>query len=131
MQATPSARTAAATLRDPMTVRRLRLACGLVMFAYLALHLCMHATGIVSFDAMQWATRLHEAVWHNPAGTLVLYGAFAIHFSLALWALYARRSFRMGWGELTRLLLGFSIVPLEECRGNDRAGQRALRLWLR
>jgi len=99
-------------LHDQMTVRRIRLACGLVMFTYLALHLLMHATGIVSFDAMQWATNLHHAVWHNPVGTVALYGAFTIHFSLALWALYARRSFRMGWGELARLLLGFSIVPL-------------------
>jgi adenylate cyclase len=42
----------------------------------------------------------------------VLYGAFLIHFSLALWALYQRRSFRMGAGEWTRLVLGFSILPL-------------------
>ena len=45
-------------------------------------------------------------------GTIALYGAFAVHFTLALYALYARRSFRMGAGELVRLLLGFSIIPL-------------------
>jgi len=99
-------------LRDQMTWRRLRVGCGLVMFSYLALHLCMHALGNVSFAAMQWATHLHDAIWHSAPGTLLLYGAFAIHFCLALYALYARRSFRMGWGELTRLALGFSIVPL-------------------
>jgi adenylate cyclase len=99
-------------LRDPMTWRRLRLACGLVMFTYLALHLCMHALGNVSFDTMQAATHLHDAVWHSLPGTVLLYGAFAIHFALALYALYARRSFRMGAGELTRLVLGFSIIPI-------------------
>jgi adenylate cyclase len=99
-------------LRDQMTYRRLRLACGLVMFTYLALHLTMHALGNLSFEAMQWGTRIHDAVWHSTVGTVALYGAFAIHFSLALWALYQRRSFRMGLGELTRLLLGFSILPL-------------------
>src|SRR3954464_4647293 len=99
-------------LRDQMTLRRLRLACGLVMFSYLALHLCMHALGNVSFNAMQSATHLHDAVWHSAPGTFLLYGAFAIHFSLALYALYARRSIHMGIGELTRLALGFSIVPL-------------------
>jgi adenylate cyclase len=99
-------------LRDPMTLRRTRLACGLVMFTYLALHLCMHALGNVSFDAMQWATRVHDAVWHSLPGTVLLYGALAIHFTLALYALYARRSFRMGAGEITRLVLGFSIVPI-------------------
>jgi adenylate cyclase len=97
---------------DQMTVRRIRVGAGLVMLCYLALHLAMHALGNLSFQAMQWGTRIHEVIWHNPIGTVVLYGAFVIHFSLALYALYARRSFSMGAGELIRLLLGFSIVPL-------------------
>jgi len=104
--------TAVLVLRDQMTYRRLRLACGLVMFTYLALHLAMHALGNLSFDAMQWGTRIHDAIWHSTIGTTALYGAFAVHFSLALWALYQRRSIRMGLGELTRLILGFSILPL-------------------
>jgi adenylate cyclase len=99
-------------LTDQLTWRRVRVACGLVLFSYLALHLTMHALGIWSFDAMQGATRLHEAVWHSLPGTWLLYGAFTIHFSLALYALYARRSFDMGGRELLRLVLGFSIVPL-------------------
>ena len=98
--------------RDQMTIRRLRLAAGLIMLSYLTLHLSMHALGNVSFEAMQWGTRIHDFVWHSVPGTIVLYGAFAIHFTLALYALYARRSFRMGAGELVRLVLGFSILPL-------------------
>jgi adenylate cyclase len=98
--------------RDQMTVRRLRVAAGLIMLCYLALHLSMHALGNISFEAMQWGTRIHDFVWHSTLGTIALYGAFAIHFTLALYALYARRSFRMGAGELLRLLLGFSILPL-------------------
>src|SRR6516225_2196690 len=98
--------------RDQMTIRRLRLAAGLIMLSYLTLHLSMHALGNVSFDAMQWGTRIHDFIWHSVPGTIVLYGAFAIHFSLALYALYARRSFHMGAGELVRLVLGFSILPL-------------------
>jgi adenylate cyclase len=103
---------AAAILTDQMTWRRVRLVCGLVMFTYVTLHFAMHALGIWSFDAMQRATHLHDAVWHSAPGTWTLYGAFAIHFSLGLHALYARRSFRMGASELLRLILGFSIVPL-------------------
>jgi len=72
----------------------------------------MHALGNVSFEAMQWGTRIHDFVWHSVPGTIALYGAFTVHFTLALYALYARRSFRMGAGELVRLLLGFSIIPL-------------------
>jgi adenylate cyclase len=101
-----------AIFRDQMTVRRLRLGAGLIMLCYLALHLCMHALGNVSFEAMQWGTQIHDFVWHSVPGTIALYGAFAVHFTLALYALYARRSFRMGAGELVRLLLGFSIIPL-------------------
>src|SRR5437588_11622247 len=98
--------------RDQMTIRRLRLAAGLTMLSYLTLHLSMHALGHVSFEAMQWGTRIHDLVWHSIPGTIALYGALAIHFALALYALYSRRSFRMGVGELVRLLLGFSILPL-------------------
>lgn len=101
-----------AVLRDQYTVRRLRLACGLVMFTYLGFHFINHALGNISLQAMMWGTRIHEWVWHGPVGGTLLYGAFIAHFSLALWALYARRSFRMGWGEAARLALGFTIVPL-------------------
>ena len=61
--------------RDQMTVRRLRLAAGLVMLCYLTLHLSMHALGNVSFEAMQWGTRIHDFVWHSALGTIALYGA--------------------------------------------------------
>jgi len=101
-----------AALRDQYTVRRLRLACGWVMFSYLTLHFLNHSLGNISLQAMIWGTQIHEWIWHGPIGGPALYGAFLIHFSLALWALYQRRSFRMGWGEGVRLVLGFSIVPL-------------------
>ena len=101
-----------ATLSDQMTLRRLRLACGWVMFSYLSLHFAMHALGNLSWQEMEWGTRIHDTIWHSTVGTVALYGAFAIHFALALWALYQRHSFRMGGGEWTRLLLGFSILPL-------------------
>jgi adenylate cyclase len=103
---------AVAALRDQYTVRRLRLACGWVLFSYLTLHFLNHSLGNISLQAMNWGTQIQEWIWHGPIGGPVLYGALLIHFSLALWALYQRRSFRMGWGEGVRLVLGFSIVPL-------------------
>ncbi|HUK60552.1 MAG TPA: adenylate/guanylate cyclase domain-containing protein [Stellaceae bacterium] len=101
-----------AVLRDQYTVRRLRLACGWVMFSYLTLHFLNHALGNISLAAMLWGAQIHEWIWHGPIGGALLYAAFLIHFALALWALYQRRSWRMGWGEGVRLVLGFSIVPL-------------------
>ena len=69
--------------RDQMTIRRLRLVAGLVMLSYLALHLTMHALGNISFQAMQWGTQIHDFVWHSAVGTIALYCALAIHFTLA------------------------------------------------
>jgi len=101
-----------AIIGDQMTLRRLRLAGGLIMLSYLAAHLVMHALGNISWQAMEAGARIHDFVWHSKIGTIALYSAFAVHFSLALWALYARDSLRMGAGEWARLILGFSILPL-------------------
>jgi len=101
-----------AVFQDSYTLRRVRAACGCIMLSYLMLHLINHSLGNISLDAMTWGSRVHEAIWHSTVGTIALYGAFLVHFSLALWALYQRRSFRMGFGESVRLILGFCIVPL-------------------
>ena len=99
-------------LNDPLTVRRLRLACGWVLFSYVSLHLVNHALGNVSWQAMERGAVLAEWVWRSPLGTAALYGALLTHMLLGFYALYRRRHWRMGWGEALRLLLGFSIVPL-------------------
>ena len=44
--------------------------------------------------------------------TLLLYGAVAVHFLLALWALYSRLSWRLPWVEVIRLVSGFSFPLL-------------------
>jgi adenylate cyclase len=97
--------------RGPSIVRRLRLASGLVLFSYVFLHFLNHSLGNVSLEAMERGAVVQEWIWRGPIGTVALYGAFAIHFSLAFWALYIRRSMRMGWIEALRLGLGF-LIPL-------------------
>lgn len=52
------------------------------------------------------------AFWRNPVGTLLLYGSFLIHASLAFRSLYRRRSLRMPGWEAAQLLLGLAIPPL-------------------
>ena len=95
--------------RGPSLVRRFRLATGLILFTYVFLHFVNHSLGNISFEAMEEGAKIQEWIWRGPVGSLALYGAFAIHFSLAFWALYIRRSMRMGWIEAVRLALGFSI----------------------
>jgi adenylate cyclase len=98
--------------RGPSIVRRLRLASGLILFSYVFLHFLNHSLGNISWEAMERGAEWAELIWRGPVGTVALYGAFAIHFSLAFWALYIRRQLRMGWVEGLRLCLGLLIPVL-------------------
>lgn len=74
------------------SLRDLRLASGLVLFTYIGLHLANHALGLVSVAVAERALDLAVRVWHSVAGTVLLYGAVAVHVTLALLAIYRRRS---------------------------------------
>jgi adenylate cyclase len=93
-------------------VRRVRLGCGLVLFAYLLTHFTDHALGNISLAAMEAGLRFHIDLWQSQIGTLLLYSALAIHASLGLWALYERRDFRFTRPEATQLVFGLSIPLL-------------------
>ncbi len=93
-------------------VRRLRLWAGLVLFAYVATHLANHALGLISLPAMEAGRIWFLALWRSTAGTVALYGAFAVHMALVLYALYARRQLRMPRWEAGQILLGLAIPPL-------------------
>ncbi len=95
-----------------LRLRRVRLAAGLVLFAYLATHLLNHALGLISLATMEAGRIYFLAFWRNPVGTLALYGAVAAHVALALWSLYQRRHLRMPAWEAAQLLLGLLIPPL-------------------
>src|SRR5579872_2897978 len=85
--------------RGPAIVWRLRLATGLIMFTYVFLHFLNHSLSNISFETAEQGATLQEWLWRGPVGSAALYGGFGIHFALAFWALYTRRSIRMGWIE--------------------------------
>src|SRR5580704_8651684 len=88
-------------------IRRIHLISGLVMLAYVAMHLLNHALGLVSIDAMEWAlARIVVPIWSLPPMRIALYGAFAAHYSLALWSLWQRQTLRLRGSELLQLMLG-------------------------
>jgi adenylate cyclase len=97
---------------DPADLRRARAISGSILFLYVSLHLANHALGLVSLQAATDALLWQRAVWRSAPGTAALYGALAVHFALALWAIYQRRHLRMPAGEWMRLTLGLAIVPL-------------------
>jgi len=94
------------------TRRGWRLGSGLVLFTYVALHLANHALGLVSVDAAEAMLATMVAFWQSVPGTLLLYGAVAVHVSLALAALYLRRTLRMPPLEVLRIALGLGIPLL-------------------
>ena len=92
-----------------VSIRNLRLASGLVLFAYILAHMVNHALGLISLDAAERGLEIAVHVWYSWPGTVLLYGAAATHFLLALWAVYVRRTFRLPPLELLRIALGFTL----------------------
>jgi adenylate cyclase len=88
---------------------RLRLASGLVLMAYVASHLVNHALGIHSLQAMERGLALFGGVWRSWPGSLLLYGALALHVALVVHKLYRRRSLRMPAWEILQITLGLLI----------------------
>jgi len=101
-----------ARIRPVLGLRRLRLGSGLVLFAYILTHLTNHALGNVSLDAMEDGLSVASALWLNPPGLALLYGALLIHLLLGLQALYAARYFRWRPGEAVQMVSGLLIPPL-------------------
>jgi adenylate cyclase len=92
--------------------RRLRLFSGLVMLAYVTMHLLNHAVGLVSLEAMEDVLWYIFRIWSNRPAQTLLYGGFLVHYGLALWALWQRRSLQLRASELMQLVLGFAIPIL-------------------
>jgi adenylate cyclase len=95
-----------------MTIARLRLWSGYVLFFYVTTHLLNHALGLVSLRILEMGRVWFVFIWQNPLGQAVLYGSLLFHFCFALWALFARRSLRLSRWEWTQFGLGLLIVPL-------------------
>jgi adenylate cyclase len=91
--------------------RNLRLASGLVLFTYVTFHLGCHASGLVSLDLAEACLRTTVRLWHSVPGTVLLYGAAALHVGLALLAIYDRRTLRMAPLNGLRIVLGL-VMPL-------------------
>jgi adenylate cyclase len=90
-------------------IRQVRLATGLVLFAYIVSHFANHALGNISLGTMDDALYYHAWFWQSWPVLVLLYGSVLIHLGLGIWALYARRQFRWTGIELTQLVFGLSI----------------------
>jgi adenylate cyclase len=93
-------------------IGRLRLWSAYVLLAYVTTHLLNHALGLISLRVIEGGRVWFVYLWQSLPGQVALYGALLIHFTLALWAVVRRRSFRLSSWEWTQLVLGASIIPL-------------------
>jgi adenylate cyclase len=93
-------------------VGRLRLWSGYVLLFYVTTHLLNHALGLISLRVVEAGRIWFVFIWQSLPGQIALYGALGLHFSLALWALFRRRTLRLSPWEWTQLTLGALIVPL-------------------
>ncbi len=102
----------AAAPRFSVIERRVRHVTGLILFSFATTHFLNHACGLLRLDAMEAVRHVLLWPWRTAIGQGLLYGSFAVHGGLGLYALYRRRHFRMPTGERWQLLLGLSIPPL-------------------
>jgi adenylate cyclase len=93
-------------------VRQVRLACGLLLFAYLVSHFVNHALGNVSMDALALGLSAHMLFWQFLPVAILFYAAALVHTGLGIWALYERRQFRWKAIEPLQLVLGLSVPAL-------------------
>lgn len=98
-----------ASLRRYPWVPRLRLASGLILFAFVLSHFLNHALGLWSLPVMEAAGGIRRAIWQSTPGTAALYGALVVHMALALRKTARRRTWRMPIAEALQLALGLTI----------------------
>ena len=95
-----------------ISVRQIRLACGLILFSYLVSHFLNHALGNISMDALAGGVYYHTVFWQFLPVAIAFYTAALVHAGLGVWALYQRRQFRWKAIEPLQLVLGLSIPAL-------------------
>ena len=92
--------------------REIRLWAGLVLFTFVTMHLLNHALGIFGIDAMEAMQNWRVWLWRTWPGVILLYGAAAVHLTLALKRIALRRTWRMPIEEAAQIVLGLSIPIL-------------------
>ena len=95
-----------------ISIRQVRMGCGLVLFAYLVSHFLNHALGNIGADALASGVYIHTVFWQFLPVAVVFYVAALAHTGLGIWALYERRQFRWKAIEPLQLVLGLSIPAL-------------------
>lgn len=90
---------------------RLRIASGLVLFAFVLTHFLNIGLGLFSSDLMHRVQDWRQVVTRSLPGGLVLYAALLVHAGLALTRLARRNTLKMPAWEAVQIALGL-VIPL-------------------
>lgn len=98
--------------RNVQWEREIRLWGGLVLFAFVTMHLVNHALGVLGVETMEAVQSWRVWIWRSWPGTIALYGAAALHAGLALKRVALRAPCRMPLEEGVQIALGLAIPVL-------------------
>ena len=100
------------SLASERSLRTARLASGLVMMAFVFMHLGNLSLSLISLETAEAGRLWFLAIWRSLPGTVVLYAALLTHVALVLRSLYRRRSLVMPLREAAQVLAGLAIPLL-------------------
>lgn len=98
--------------RARVSLRQIRLASGVILFAFALTHLLNHAIGLVSVDAMEAVRLWRIAITRSVPGTTILLVALLTHFVLGVIVFIRRRGLRINAHEWVQLAFGLLIPVL-------------------
>ena len=93
-------------------VRSLRAITGLVVLAYVTLHLSNLSLGLISLAAMDVARPYLTGFWTGPVTGLILLLALLTHYFLGLWSVYQRPRITGTVQDTVQALSGLFVIPL-------------------
>ncbi len=90
---------------------RLRIASGLLLFAFVVTHFINHAFGLVSLEWMEWGQNLRQAVTRSVVGETLLIAAALVHFVLGVSKFLSSKTWRVGIRNGIQLAFGL-LIPI-------------------
>lgn len=92
--------------------KKLRIITGLILFAFVAMHLVNIAMGLSSVALMERAQPWLLGLWSNIVMGPILMIAFLVHMGLGLQAIYRRNTLQIKRNDLVQIVSSLILVPL-------------------
>jgi adenylate cyclase len=89
-------------------ILRLRLATGLVLFAFAATHFLNHAMGLISINAMDIVRDGRIFITRSHIGTVILASSLILHFAIGIASILRRKTWRLSPRDW--LQIGFGLL---------------------